>query len=92
MLAKWLEQPVEGIAKTMIEEHPEFVAPPNLNVRICRYLDFTKFGALLESRALFFSRLDKLGDPFEGSWQVPNVSTRVEMFRQAFLSANLKPD
>ena len=30
-------------------------------------MDFAKFVALLEARALYFSRADKLGDPFEGA-------------------------
>jgi hypothetical protein len=30
-------------------------------------MDFTKFVSMLENRGLFFSRLDLLGDPFEGS-------------------------
>lgn len=34
---------------------------------IWRYFDFPKLVHLLESSSLFFSRLDLLGDPFEGS-------------------------
>lgn len=34
---------------------------------IWRFIDFTKFVSLLETESLFFCRLDKLGDPFEGS-------------------------
>ncbi len=34
---------------------------------IWRYFDFPKLVHLLESHSLFFSRLDLLGDPFEGS-------------------------
>ena len=34
---------------------------------IWRFMDFTKFVSLLETNSLFFCRLDKLGDPFEGS-------------------------
>ena len=30
-------------------------------------MDFTKFVSLLECKSLFFSRVDRLGDPFEGS-------------------------
>lgn len=44
----------------------------NQEERIWRYMDFTKFVAMLENGGLFFSRLDCLGDPFEGSW--PDVS------------------
>lgn len=34
---------------------------------VWRYFDLPKFVHLLESKSLFFSRLDLLGDPFEGS-------------------------
>jgi hypothetical protein len=32
-----------------------------------RYMDFAKFVALLEQRAIYFARADRLGDPFEGA-------------------------
>lgn len=32
-----------------------------------RYMDIAKFLSLLEDRAIYFSRADKLGDPFEGA-------------------------
>jgi len=35
-------------------------------------MDFTKFVSLLEKKALFFPRIDKLGDPFEGSTPFAN--------------------
>lgn len=47
--------------------HPVFSPPDNVNAKIWRYMDFTKFVSMLENRGLFFSRADKLGDPFEGS-------------------------
>lgn len=48
-------------------DHPSFVQPSDIAAKIWRYMDFTKFVAMLDSRALFFSRIDLLGDPFEGS-------------------------
>ena len=36
-------------------------------------MDFAKFVSLLEARALFFARADKLGDPFEGAWSDANL-------------------
>jgi hypothetical protein len=38
------------------------------DITIWRYLDLWKFASLLEKRALFFSRLDHLDDPFEGDY------------------------
>ncbi len=51
----------------MYKEHPNLKEPKNPNVPIWRYMDFTKFVSLLDKQALFFTRADKLGDPFEGS-------------------------
>lgn len=43
---------------------------------IWRYMDLAKFVALLLDRALFLSRADLLGDPFEGSSTQPTVNAR----------------
>ena len=42
--------------------------PPDEDMQIWRYLDFTKFVALLDSKSLFFARVSTLEDPFEGSF------------------------
>ena len=47
--------------------HPALKQPENQNATIWRYMDFAKYVALLRSKALYFPRLDKLDDPFEGS-------------------------
>jgi len=39
-------------------------------------MDLAKLVSLIDSRCLFFSRADKLGDPFEGSYPRGNVSAR----------------
>ena len=36
-------------------------------MRLWRYMDFAKFIALLDHRALHFARADHLGDPFDGA-------------------------
>jgi len=46
--------------------HEVFTALPEDAV-LWRYMDLTKLLALLEDRALWFTRSDLLGDPFEGS-------------------------
>ena len=46
---------------------------PSFDTTLWRYTDFAKFVSLLEDRALFFTRLDKLGDPFEGAWSEVNL-------------------
>lgn len=60
----------------MFQEHPFFLRPENPDATIWRYLNFTKFVALLASRALWFSRADLLGDRFEGSLAAANVIER----------------
>jgi len=51
----------------MYVEHPAFESLADENAKIWRYLDFTKFVALLDWRALSFARVDELTDQFEGS-------------------------
>lgn len=53
-----------------------------------RYMEFSKFVALLKAKALYFARADKLGDPFEGArgirsreWEWKEYS--VEYFKHA---------
>ena len=44
-----------------------FPQPEDRSSVVWRYMSFAKFLSLLDRKALFFARLDKLGDPFEGS-------------------------
>lgn len=60
----------------MYTEHPVFIQPHNENIKIWKYMDFTKFFSMLDSNSLYFSRSDKLGDPFEGSWPRRNITAR----------------
>jgi hypothetical protein len=50
------------------EAHPVFVPPARADARIWRYSDLGKFLSVFDRAALFFPRLDKLEDPFEGSY------------------------
>ena len=54
----------------------EFHKTPPADAILWRYMDFTKFVSLLETRSLFFARADKLGDPFEGSVPKNNITFR----------------
>ena len=60
----------------MYEEHPLFVPPLDKNARVWRYLDFTKLLSMLSTRSMYFARVDKLNDPFEGSNPKANVYLR----------------
>jgi hypothetical protein len=48
----------------------------NQDVKIWRYMDLTKYLAILQKRSLFFPRATMLGDPFEGSSTKPMVAAR----------------
>jgi hypothetical protein len=61
----------------MYKEHPSFKAPLSPSDKVWRYMDFTKFLSLLESRSLYFTRADKFEDPFEGSYPKANVLSRL---------------
>jgi len=60
----------------MYKEHKVFKKPDNENIKIWRYLDFTKFVSLIDRKALFFARADKFSDPFEGSYSKANIQLR----------------
>lgn len=49
------------------QRHPSFEEPEDSNAKIWRYLDLSKFLSMLEHNALYFCRVDLLGDPYEGS-------------------------
>lgn len=69
----------------MYVEHPAFESPADENAKIWRYLDFTKFVALLDRRALSFARVDQLTDQFEGSLTKADVETlREDLRRRGF--------
>ncbi len=44
------------------------VIPPASDAILWRYMSFTKFVALLNSRSMYFCRADRFDDPFEGSF------------------------
>jgi hypothetical protein len=42
-------------------------APVDRQLKLFRFLDFTKYVSMLDQRAVFFTRANHLADPFEGS-------------------------
>lgn len=60
----------------MHKEHQIFQQPQDVNEKLWRYMDFTKFVSFLESKSLYFTRADKFEDPFEGSYPRINVLAR----------------
>jgi len=74
----------------MAEKHPVFEVPDNPNCKIWRYMDFTKFVEMLQNQALFFSRADMLGDPFEGSYSKENIRLRPQVYKEMFKKVKQK--
>jgi hypothetical protein len=50
----------------MYQEHLSFRLPP-LKAKLWRYMDLTRLIAILQTRPLFFPRVDRLEDRWEGS-------------------------
>jgi hypothetical protein len=57
----------------MDQDHPSFRRPPDDNVKIWRYMSLLKFVWMLQKQALYFSRSDLMGDPFEGHYSRSNA-------------------
>jgi len=46
-------------------EHPVFEKPDDPDVKIWRYMDFTKFVSMLDKKALYFTRADILAEKYD---------------------------
>lgn len=55
-----------------MQYHPAFKIPDDADSYLWRYVDFTKFVAMLNDGVLYHSRADLLGDPFECSYPKAN--------------------
>lgn len=53
-----------------------FLPPAEPEAKVWRYMDFTKFVWMFEQQGVFLSRIDKLDDPFEGSFSAVNQELR----------------
>ncbi|MBX9635630.1 MAG: hypothetical protein K2X44_11670 [Magnetospirillum sp.] len=60
----------------MISQNDCFPQPTNIDIKLWRYMDLSKFMHILQTRSLFFSRASQLGDPFEGAAAGQNVAWR----------------
>ena len=63
------------------KDFPWFEQPENLDTAVWRYLDLSKFAAMLVDSDLYFARADTLGDSFEGSYPVENRARRAEPYK-----------
>ncbi|MCP1124519.1 hypothetical protein NKR74_14605 [Bacillus sp. 3103sda1] len=64
----------------MYVKHVDFNGIENENMKIWRYMDFAKFVSLLNEQSLFFTRIDKFEDRFEGSFSVANEQLRPAVY------------
>jgi hypothetical protein len=78
-----------------VEKPSNYTAPiffPKENYKVSKYMDFTKFISLLYSKSLFFCRLDKLEDKFEGlsprKNKIYNERWYREIYEYNFLKSN----
>lgn len=65
----------------MYINHPAFETSCDDSTKIWRYMDFTKFISILDSKSLFFCRADKLPDSFEGSSAKVDVERRQNQYK-----------
>lgn len=70
------------------------VIMPNKDQKVCKYIDLAKFLSLLSTKALFFCRLDKLEDEFEGTTSKNNYLKRLKWILDAreHMTAPFTPD
>lgn len=79
-----------------ILEFNQYSAPviyPKENYKVYKYFDIIKFISLLQRKSLFFCRLDKFEDKFEGSSPKLNIEYRKKYYEQIhneLLSINSK--
>jgi hypothetical protein len=53
----------------------------NRDARIWRFMDFTKYVAMLDAGGVYFTRADQFADPFEGTVARPNLPRRHRLAR-----------
>ena len=54
--------------RSVRKEHPVFKKPADENIKIWRYMSFATYVSLLDRKALFFTRVDRLEDKFEAKF------------------------
>jgi hypothetical protein len=64
-----------------MKTHASFKVPENLDLKVWRYIDFTKYVSMLSTSSLFFVRADMLDDKFEGTLPKKNIENR-DLFYQ----------
>lgn len=56
------------------------IAQNEFELKIWHYMDFSKFIYLLENESLYFRRIDKLDDKFEGHYSYNDLQKEIELY------------
>jgi hypothetical protein len=67
----------------MIGDANVFNPPPD-DAKIWRYMDFSKYVSFLDTQALYFARVDRLEDQFEGTYSRANLRMRPEEYKDLY--------
>lgn len=62
------------------EHHPSLFQI-NGDIMLCRYIDLTKLISLLQKKAIFFTRADRVEDPFEGRYPPSQREERKKWYK-----------
>jgi len=73
------------------EVSPDIRRPVDRNVRIWRYMDLPKYLYFVTYKSLFFSRIDKLDDPYEGSFPKVDKAKHLDWIEQFSKSEKAMP-
>ena len=73
---KWRSEGIKEYQQKYIIMEDLFNPPDDKNIKIWRYLDFTKFVSLLVNNGIYFPRADLFLDQFEGSFSFANKKLR----------------
>jgi hypothetical protein len=68
------------VAARAYKPHPSFDAPADPDQPLWRYMSLAKYLSLLSTRSLFFTRAERLGDPWEGALGPANVGAAAELY------------
>lgn len=59
------------------------------NTKIWRYIDFMKYTSLIQKKSLFFSRVDKFEDKYEGFWTHPKQEELIKTYGEEIANKGL---
>jgi hypothetical protein len=67
----------------VIRQHGDFSMTDDIEAPLWRYMDIDKLEDLIATSELFFARVDRLGDEFEGSHSAAAIARRPDIFAGA---------